>query len=81
MLYHKNTDERDFQIKIENDVYVVFGQFVERLLASVNLSDSDSVKYFQRVIRKRGIIDELKNMGIKDGDIVKMGELEFEYFD
>lgn len=81
LLYHKNTDERDFQIKIENDVYVVFGQFVERLLASVNLSDSDSVKYFQRVIRKRGIIDELKNMGIKDGDIVKMGELEFEYFD
>ena len=81
LLYHKNTDERDFQIKIENDVYVVFGQFVERLLASVNLSDSDSVKYFQRVIRKRGIIDELKNMGIKDGDTVKMGELEFEYFD
>lgn len=81
LLYHKNTDERDFQIKIENDVYVVFGQFVERLLASVNLADSDSVKYFQRVIRKRGIIDELKRMGITDGDTVKMGELEFEYFD
>lgn len=81
LLYYKNTDEKGFNIKVEDGVYIVEGYFVERLLASVNLLDSDSVKYFQRVIRKRGIVDELKQMGINDGDTVKMGQIEFEYFD
>lgn len=81
LLYYKNTDERGFDIKIENGVYIVEGKFVERLLASVNIFDSYSLKYFQRAIRKRGIVDELKQMGINDGDTVKMGQIEFEYFD
>ena len=81
LLYHKYEDEKDFTIRRENEVYVVEGPLVERLLASVNMDDSDSVKYFQRVIRKRGIIDELKSMGVNDGDTVKMGSLEFEYYD
>ncbi|MFA7573167.1 MAG: GTPase ObgE [Lutispora sp.] len=81
LLYHKYTDKKDFEIRIENDIYVISGPLAERLLASVNMDDSDSVKYFQRVIRKRGIIDELKSMGINDGDTVKMGSIEFEYYD
>lgn len=81
LLYHKYTDKKDFEIKKENDIYVISGPLAERLLASVNMDDSDSVKYFQRVIRKRGIIDELKSMEINDGDTVKMGSIEFEYYD
>lgn len=81
LLYHKVTDEKGYKIRIQNGVYIVEGPFVERLLASVNIRDNESLKYFQRVVRKRGIIDELKQMGINDGDTVKMDELEFEYFD
>ena len=81
LLYHKYMDKKDFEIKKENDIYVISGPLAERLLASVNMDDSDSVKYFQRVIRKRGIIDELKSMEINDGDTVKMGSIEFEYYD
>ena len=81
LLYHKVTDEKGYRIRIQNGVYIIEGPFVERLLASVNIRDNESLKYFQRVVRKKGIIDELKQMGINDGDTVKMDELEFEYFD
>ena len=81
ILYSKDTEEKSFEVRIENGVYIVEGDFIDYLLSSVNLDDSDSIKYFQKVLRKRGIVDELKRMGVQDGDTVKMYELEFEYFD
>lgn len=81
LLYSKDTGQRTFNVRKENEAFIVEGDFVEHLLASVNLDDSDSVKYFQKVLRKRGIVDELKRLGVQDGDTVKLYELEFEYFD
>lgn len=81
LLYHINTSEKPFAIRKENGIYVVEGKLVEQLLASVNLDDNDSIKYFQKVLRKRGIVDELRQLGVKDGDTVKMQDLEFEYFE
>lgn len=81
LVYHSNTSEKPFIVRKENGIFIVEGRLVEQLLASVNLDDSDSVKYFQKVLRKRGIVDELKQLGVKDGDTVKMQELEFEYFE
>jgi len=59
----------------------VEGKLIEQLLASVNLDDNDSIKYFQKVLRKRGIVDELRQLGVKDGDTIRMLDLEFEYFE
>ena len=81
LLYSKDTEEKSFSVRKENEVYIVEGEFIDYLLSSVNLDDSDSIKYFQKVLRKRGIVDELKRMGVQDGDTVKMYDLEFEYFD
>jgi GTP-binding protein len=81
LVYHINTSDKPFTVRKENGVYVVEGKLVEQLLASVNLDDNDSIKYFQKVLRKRGIVDELRQLGVKDGDTVKMRELEFEYFE
>jgi len=81
LLYHSNTSEKPFTIRKENELFIVEGRLVDQLLASVNLDDNDSIKYFQKVLRKRGIVDELRQLGIKDGDTVKMRELEFEYFE
>lgn len=80
LLYHKE-EEKTFSVRKENGVYIVEGDFIDYLLSSVNLDDSDSIKYFQKVLRKRGIVDELKRLGVQDGDTVKMYDLEFEYFD
>lgn len=81
LLYYRNADKKPYDIKVENGVYIVEGPFVDRLLASVNINDNDSIKYFQKVIRKRGLVDELRQLGVQDGDTVKMGELEFEFYD
>lgn len=81
LVYSKDTDEKSFSVRKDNGVYIVEGDFVDYLLSSVNLDDNDSIKYFQKVLRKRGIVDELKRLGVQDGDTVKMYELEFEYFD
>lgn len=81
LVYHDNTSGKPFTVRKENGVYIVEGKLVEQLLASVNLDDNDSIKYFQKVLRKRGIVDELRQFGVKDGDTVKMQDLEFEYFE
>ena len=61
--------------------FSVQGPWIQNLVNSTNFDDSDSLQYFQRIIRKRGVIDELKRSGIKEGDLVKMYDLEFDYIE
>lgn len=70
--HHKDEEE-------EYDVYIVTGTFVDRLLSAVNVNDADSLRYFHKVLRNKGIFDELREMGIKDGDMVRLNDFEFEY--
>ena len=71
----------DIVITIDNGVYVVEGKSLERLLYSVDFEDMESVQYFQKVMDKKGIFEKLRKMGIQDGDVVKLYDLEFDYFD
>lgn len=68
-----------YEINIEDGVYVVSGTFVDRLLLAVNVNDPDSLRYFHKVLRNKGIIDELVSMGIEDGDYVRLNDFEFEF--
>lgn len=77
---YRPTFEKEYSVRRENEYYIVEGDQADRLLSSVNFDDYDSVAYFQRILRNKGIIEELENLGIKDGDIVKMLDIEFEYF-
>ncbi|CDF58110.1 GTPase ObgE [Thermobrachium celere] len=75
-------EEKRFTYTIRRDddgSYVIEGSFVDRLLLSVNIYDSESLKYFHKALEKRGIIEELKKMGIQDGDLVRMNDFEFEF--
>jgi GTP-binding protein len=81
MRYYRFEPEKPFTIEKVGDVFVVKGNWVDRLMAGINVDRDESLKYFQKVIRKRGIIDELKGMGIKEGDTVRMGQREFEYLE
>ena len=53
---------------------------MRRLIKSVNLEDYESSMYFQRVLKNKGIFEEMEKMGIKDGDIVNIEGFEFEYY-
>jgi len=60
-------------------IYHVSGAGVERLLGSVNFDDHDSLNWFHRTLRRRGVIDLLREAGAREGDTVIMGDMEFDY--
>lgn len=68
-----------YTITKEDNTYVIEGSFVDRLLASVNVNEPDSFKYFHKVLRNKGIMSELDEMGIQDGDMVRLNDFEFEF--
>lgn len=78
--YEKQDKESYFIEKREN-TYFVTGGFVEELAKKVYLDDTDSFVYFQRKMRERGIIQELRNQGAKDGDTVCVLDVEFTLID
>lgn len=75
-------EQRKFTFDIrraDDGAYLVEGSFVDRLLQSANIYDSESLKYFHKVLERHGVIDRLKEMGIEDGDVVRMNDFEFEF--
>lgn len=78
-MYVEEEKRFTYDIRVEDGVYIIEGSFVDRLLRSVNVNDPDSLRYFQKVLKSKGIIDELKEMGIKDGDLVRLNDFEFEF--
>ncbi|WP_234121457.1 GTPase ObgE [Clostridium hydrogenum] len=68
-----------YEIRKEDNCYIIEGSFVDRLLASVNVNEPDSLRYFHKVLKNKGIMDELAELGIKDGDFVRLNDFEFEY--
>ncbi|WP_291584204.1 GTPase ObgE [Clostridium sp. UBA6640] len=63
----------------EEGIFVVEGSFVDRLLNSVNVNDPDSLRYFHKVLRNKGVLEELKAMGVQDGDTIRLNDFEFEF--
>jgi len=72
--------EDSIVVKKEDGKFIVEGSFVERLLNSVNFNDLDSVRYFQNVMKQRGVVDKLIELGIKENDSVFICGYEFEFF-
>lgn len=74
-------EERRFTYTItqEENTFIISGTFVDRLLNAVNVNDPDSLKYFHKVLKNKGIFDKLKEMGIQDGDFVSLNDFEFEF--
>ena len=68
-----------FTVRRENEYFIVEGSWIEAVGGSVNFSDNESLAYFQRALINKGVIEELVNMGIQEGQIVKIGDLEFEF--
>ena len=53
--------------------------YVKKLISAVNFGDDESVKYFQRCVKNKGIIDELEKMGVQEGDTVSIYDFEFDF--
>lgn len=69
----------DITVKNVNGVYVVEGEWLLRLMANIYFDDRESLMYFQRMLRKYGVIDALVAKGVKDGDTVSIYDFEFDF--
>ena len=72
-------EHHKFNISVEDGVYVIDAPWLEQILSTVNIDDYESLQYFQRVMRSSGIIDELLNMGIQEGDTVELMGFAFDF--
>ena len=66
-------------ITVEDNVYIIEGPWLQRLIANTNFGDYESRMWFDKMLRESGLFDRLDQMGIQDGDLVSMYNLEFEY--
>ena len=76
-----NGEDEGLQVEIENGVYVVTGKALRRIMYSVNFEDMESIQFFQKSMESQGVFDKLREMGIEDGDTVKIYDIEFEFYD
>ncbi|MBR2295339.1 MAG: GTPase ObgE [Clostridiales bacterium] len=79
---YKFEKEDQFNIVRSDDgAFEITGTWALVTMESTNFDDTDSLAYFQRSMINSGVIDALKAAGIKEGDTVRIGDLEFDYFE
>ena len=69
----------EFNIQQYDETWVVESPWLQRMIANVNFNDFESRNWFDKNLRESGLFDKLEAMGIRDGDIVSLYDLEFEY--
>ena len=71
----------DITIEHFDDMWIVEGPWLQRLVARINFEDYESRMYFDRILREAGVYERMEQMGVKDGDTVSMYDLMFAYKD
>ena len=80
--YGFNEDERPFEISRDDDAsWVLSGEKLEKLFVMTNMERDESIMKFARQLRGMGVDEALRERGAKDGDIVRIGNFEFEFVD
>ncbi len=73
-------EDLPYTVVKENDVYVVEGPKIEKMLGYTNLDSEKGFAFFQKFLKESGILDDLEKAGIQEGDTVKMYGLQFDYY-
>lgn len=77
-----NPNEAFYVEKDDKGVYVVSGPGIDRMLGYTNLESEKGFNFFQKFLRQTGILKQLKELGVQEGDTVRVGDyLEFDYYD
>ena len=75
-----NEDEYKFE-KISENKFKVSGEKIKKMLGYTNLETEKGMDFFQNYIKIEGIIKDLKKLGLNEGDIVVIDNIEFEYYE
>ena len=71
--------DRETIIKNVNGTYYIEGDWIYKVMGSINFDDRESLMYFQRVLKNSGVIKMLEEKGCKDGDTVNIYDFEFDF--
>ncbi|MCF6092720.1 GTPase ObgE [Microaerobacter geothermalis] len=78
-IYRAEKEEEPFTVRRENEVFVVEGERLKKMILMTDFSQDESVRRFARIMRKMGVDQALRERGAEDGSIVRIGEIEFEF--
>ena len=77
-ILYKFKEEKPFTITKEDDIYVIHSDRIEKLFKMTKFTD-EGVRRFSNKLRRMGVDEELRKMGIQEGDLVRIDNYEFEY--
>ena len=70
---------KDTNIYKKNGKYYVEGEWLYNLMGQVNFDDYESLNFFQRILEKNHVFEQLRNLGVEEGDTVNIYDFEFDY--
>ena len=73
-------EDLPYTVEKEDEVYVVEGPKIEKMLGYTNLDSEKGFQFFQKFLKDTGILEELEAKGIQEGDTVRMYGLQFDYY-
>jgi GTP-binding protein len=77
----EDPDYREIRTSFDGEKYIVEGKQLKKIFDSTNFNDAGSLRYLYNYMLKRGAIDQLKDLGLEEGDIISVFDYEFEYIE
>lgn len=81
VVYTLKDKEQGWEAREENGVFIVTGRAVDKLMGRINIEDNESMYYLQKSLKNMGIEEKLKELGICEGDTVKIAGWELEWYE
>ena len=80
--YHFDMENEPFTVVYDEkeDAYIVEGPRIEKMLSYTNLESEKGFQFFQNFLKDNGILQKLEELGIGEGDTVRMYGLSFDYY-
>jgi GTP-binding protein len=78
---YESQGDMEFTITRDNEVFVIESEAIERLMRRTQFNSYEAVMRFGRILRGVGVDEALRKRGAKDGNIIRIGKFEFEFFE
>ena len=81
VVYTLDEEKDKFEIEKIAGEFVITGKAIERVIGRINIDDNESMYYFHKCLTNLGVDAKLKEMGIKEGDVVSILDYKFEWYE
>ena len=81
VVYTLQDKGQEWEAYEEDGIFYVKGRAVDRLMGRINIDDNESMYYLQKSLKNMGIEDKLKELGVCEGDTVKISDWELEWYE